>query len=73
MRKAHKTAPDLDVPTLDGGRWRLVAAPPRFSMLVFYRGLQCRVTAPSGRPPMDQMLPGIDMVADRNVPARGEA
>ncbi len=29
--------------------------------------------APWGRPPMDQMLRGLDIAAERNLPARGEA
>jgi peroxiredoxin len=30
-------------------------------------------SAPWGRPPLDQMLRGIDVVAERKMPARGEA
>jgi peroxiredoxin len=30
-------------------------------------------SAPFGRPPLDQMLRGIDVVTERNMPARGEA
>jgi len=168
LRPREKT-PDLDIALLDGGRWRLsAAAPPRFTMLVVYRGLHCPVcktylgevqsklpefekrgvqvlalsadsreraetakadwgltalkigyalpisvardwglfisrsireaeppeftepglflvrpdqtlfymavaNAPWGRPPMDQMLRGLDIAAERNLPARGEA
>jgi peroxiredoxin len=32
-----------------------------------------RGSAPWGRPPLDQMLRGIDIVAERKMPARGEA
>jgi peroxiredoxin len=32
-----------------------------------------RGSAPWGRPPLDQMLRGIDVVAERKMPARGEA
>lgn len=32
-----------------------------------------RGSAPWGRPPFDQMLRGIDLVAERKMPARGEA
>lgn len=32
-----------------------------------------RSSAPWGRPPLDQMLRGIDVVAERKMPARGEA
>ena len=40
----NQPAPALDVPTLDGGTFRLNAAPPeKFTMVVFYRGLHCPV------------------------------
>jgi hypothetical protein len=32
-----------------------------------------RASAPWGRPPLDQMLRGIDVAAERKMPARGEA
>ena len=32
-----------------------------------------RTSAPWGRPPLDQMLRGIDVVTERKMPARGEA
>jgi peroxiredoxin len=32
-----------------------------------------RGSAPWGRPPFDQMLRGVDVVAERRMPARGEA
>ena len=32
-----------------------------------------RGSAPWGRPPLDQMLRGIDVVTERKMPARGEA
>jgi len=32
-----------------------------------------RVSAPWGRPPLDQMLRGIDVAMERKMPARGEA
>jgi len=167
--KPREKTPELDIALLDGGRWRLSEAkPPRFTMLVVYRGLHCPVcraylgeiesklpelerrgvevlalsadsreraeqartewglkslrigyglpiavardwglfisrsireaeppeftepglflvrpdqtlfytavaNAPWGRPPMDQMLRGLDIAAERNLPARGEA
>jgi peroxiredoxin len=37
---------------------------------LFFSAVQ---TAPWGRPPMDQMLRGIDIAVERNMPARGEA
>ncbi|HEX9465091.1 MAG TPA: peroxiredoxin-like family protein [Alphaproteobacteria bacterium] len=37
---------------------------------LFFSAIQ---TAPWGRPPMDQMLRGIDIAVERNMPARGEA
>jgi peroxiredoxin len=40
----NQPAPALEVPTLDGGTYRLGAeAPERFTMLVFYRGLHCPI------------------------------
>ncbi len=37
---------------------------------LFFSAVQ---TAPWGRPPMDQMLRGIDIAVERKMPARGEA
>lgn len=46
MSNVHprQPAPDLEVETLDGGRWQLSAQQPEsFTMIVFYRGLHCPV------------------------------
>lgn len=40
----RKPVPTLDVPTLDGGDWRLSdRKPAKFTMIVFYRGRHCPV------------------------------
>ncbi len=42
----RQPAPDLAVPTLSGMPWSLAgAAPQRFSLIVFYRGLHCPICA----------------------------
>ena len=42
--KPRMPFPDLEVPTLDGGRWRLSERnPASFSMIVVYRGLHCPI------------------------------
>ena len=42
----RQPAPELAVPTLSGTTWSLaVAAPQRFSLIVFYRGLHCPICA----------------------------
>jgi peroxiredoxin len=44
MLKPRTQAPELEVDTVQGGRWRLSArSPERFTMIVFYRGLHCPV------------------------------
>jgi hypothetical protein len=40
----RQPAPELVVPTLSGTTWNLAAAAPqRFSLIVFYRGLHCPI------------------------------
>lgn len=40
----RQPVPDLAVPTLSGATWSLArASPPRFSLIVFYRGLHCPI------------------------------
>jgi len=40
----RQKVPDLQVPTVGGGSWRLSEQKPeRFTMLVFYRGLHCPI------------------------------
>lgn len=40
--KPRAPVPSLEVPTLDGGIWKLSEQKPKnFSMIVFYRGLHC--------------------------------
>ena len=42
----RQPVPELSVPTLSGALWNLAkAAPQRFSLVVFYRGLHCPVCA----------------------------
>lgn len=42
----RQPTPDLSVPTLSGPTWSLAAAAPeRFSLIVFYRGLHCPICA----------------------------
>ena len=42
----RQPAPDLSVATLAGSTWSLeTAAPQRFSLIVFYRGLHCPICA----------------------------
>ncbi len=42
--KPREGAPALDVPTVDGDRWRLAdATPETFSMILFYRGYHCPI------------------------------
>lgn len=39
-----QAAPELSVPTVDGGTWQLAGrTPDSFTMVVFYRGLHCPV------------------------------
>lgn len=40
----RQAVPDLAVPTVDGGAWRLAdQAPEHFTMIVFYRGPHCPI------------------------------
>jgi len=42
----RQTVPDLAVPTVGGGTWRLAdQRPEHFTMVVFYRGLHCPICA----------------------------
>ena len=42
----RQTVPDLAVPTVGGGTWRLAEQQPEhFTMVVFYRGLHCPICA----------------------------
>lgn len=42
--KPRITVPDLEVPLLDGGTWKLRdQTPQNFTMVVFYRGLHCPI------------------------------
>lgn len=42
--KPRQACPGLDLPLLTGGRFQLAqAAPPAFTLLVFYRGLHCPI------------------------------
>jgi len=42
--KPRTKVPDLDLPTVGGGRFDLTQShPPAFTMLVFYRGLHCPI------------------------------
>jgi len=44
----RRPVPDLDVVTVDQGRWRLAdRTPEHFSMIVFYRGLHCPICSKS--------------------------
>ncbi len=44
MVKPTQPVPELDVATLDGGRFRIAERRPQaFTMIVFYRGLHCPV------------------------------
>lgn len=56
----RRAVPAREVPTLDGPPWRLSdQRPPRFSMIVFYRGLHCPVCAPYVRD-LDRRLGEFD-------------
>jgi peroxiredoxin len=51
--------PSLSIPTLDGGTWSIEAAsPPRFSLVVFYRGLHCPICA-AYVAELDKVLPDL--------------
>lgn len=40
----RQPTPELEVPTVDGGSWRLADQKPRnFTLVVFYRGLHCPI------------------------------
>ncbi len=40
----RQPVPALDLPTVDGGRWRLAdQAPENFTLIVFYRGRHCPI------------------------------
>ena len=42
--RPRQPVPDLDVPTVGGGSWKLGDEPPEnFTMIVFYRGLHCPI------------------------------
>ncbi len=42
--RSHNTRPDLDVPLVSGGRFRLSDQhPDRFTLVVFYRGVHCPI------------------------------
>lgn len=42
MLKPRQPVPELDVPLVGGGRWRLAEQhPDRFTLVVFYRGVHC--------------------------------
>ncbi|MFQ6018333.1 MAG: peroxiredoxin-like family protein [Kiloniellaceae bacterium] len=44
MPKPRQPVPPLEVPTLDGGTWKLSEQKPEnFTMVVFYRGLHCPI------------------------------
>ncbi|MDP6572484.1 MAG: peroxiredoxin-like family protein [Rhodospirillales bacterium] len=42
----RQPVPELEVPTVDGGAWKLSeSAPENFTMVAFYRGLHCPICA----------------------------
>lgn len=62
----RQPVPDLDLPLVGGGRFRLSQArPDSFTMLVFYRGLHCPICKPYLRD-LDRK---IDAFAQRGVEA----
>ena len=55
----RQPAPDLAVPTLSGTKWCLAsAAPQRFSLIVFYRGLHCPICN-TYIAELDKLVPGF--------------
>jgi peroxiredoxin len=73
-----QAVPELTVPTLAGTTWNVAtAAPERFSLLVFYRGLHCPVCS-TYVAELDKLVPdfakrGVEPIAlSCDSPARAE-
>ena len=66
--KPTHPVPELDLATLDGGRFRMLERRPKaFTMIVFYRGLHCPICKPYLRD-LDRKLEefesrGVDVIA----------
>lgn len=64
MLKPRMNTPDLELDTLEGGKWRLSdQSPENFTMIVAYRGLHC----PICRPYLSELDRNIDEFKKRGV------